>query len=68
MSNLTIDEKIDSLLRSNKIISDNQLKIIEEIKSLSDRVFDLEVSILSLNGKNLPENNPIKLRLANIRT
>lgn len=57
-----IDTKLDKILGMLALVIDNQLETIEKINKISDRVYDLEVSIL---GMNLPEDNPIKIRLAN---
>lgn len=60
-----MSDKIDTLIKIVKAVSDNQTVIIEEIKGLSQRISDLEITVLSYDF--LEEANPIKLRLAGKR-
>ena len=60
-----MSDKIDTLIKIVKAVSDNQTVIIEEIKGLSQRISDLEITVLSSDL--LEETNPIKLRLAGKR-
>jgi len=60
-----MSDKIDTLIKIVKAVSDNQTVIIEEIKGLSQRISDLEITLLSYDF--LEETNPIKLRLAGKR-
>jgi septation ring formation regulator EzrA len=59
MSNL--EEKIDTILKIVTNIANDQLEAKQELKSIKKRLDDLESTVL---GMNLPESNPIRVRLA----
>ena len=66
-----MEEKIDEILGTVKAIkeivqnlTDNHLDVIEKLKLIDRRIDDLETTVL--NDLDLPDNNPIKRRLANI--
>jgi len=57
-------DRIDKLMEMVQSVVDSHSIVIEEIKILSQRISDLEITLLNTD---LPDTNPIKLRLAGKR-